>query len=116
MYDGPERRKHKRVRQDYTVGLQVKPCNHNAWTMVTMRDMSVGGVLFLAKNSLDKDTFLDLEIYCDFYREPIRATGKVIRVQPGKGDTEFRIAVLFTDIKEDAMEKIAYVVETLRGH
>ena len=98
-YQGPERRRYKRIKKQYTVsfsesGQDAKPL----WDMVVVRNISAGGVLFNFDRKIEKGSMLNFKINMAYGKKPIQCQGEVIRVKDLGGGATYEIAVNYTDI------------------
>ncbi len=111
MYEGAEKRKHKRIEKPYMVRFQIKQyegleISTAEWDMVALKDLSTGGVLFNYNKNLGIGTVLDVKIGFSTSTPPLECAGIVIRVKEQQYTSIFGIAVAFTEIGAQEKEMI----------
>lgn len=116
MYNGQERRKHKRIEKPYKSTFRVINFKNPdmppaGLDIVDLKDISAGGVSFNYSENLGIDSFLDLKIYMPASTRPLHCIGKVIRVEQLQPDSKFRIATEFAEISEQEKEMINKAAE-----
>jgi len=76
------------------------------WDMVTVTNLSAGGISFYTRNNFEIDTVLDLKI--DFSLSPpdIKCVGKVLRTKRHLDTSIIAIAIEFTEIDEQIKKVI----------
>ena len=103
------KRKYLRIKEPYFTMLHVK-LNENMtpkdWDMVTVTNLSAGGISFYTRNNFEIDTVLDLKI--DFSLSPpdIKCVGKVLRTKRHLDTSIIAIAIEFTEIDEQIKKVI----------
>ena len=98
-YRGPERRRYKRIKKQYTVsfsksGQGAKP----SWDMVVVRNISAGGVLFNFDRKIEEGSKLNFKFSMAYGKKPIQCQGEVIRVKDLGDGSMYEIAVNYIDI------------------
>ena len=111
MYNGPERRKFKRIVKLLMARIRVKqhegPETVSAgWDSVTLHNLSAGGTFFVYKEDLGIGTLLELEIDVSKSTPPINCVGKTIRSDTLQPASTFCITTRFTDIREQGKQLI----------
>ena len=113
IYKGPERRKYKRIKGHFIAKFQIKPRKSGdvpsggGWVMVTLENLSAGGILFNYDKKIKVGTIVSLSITFPLLATPINCLGKIIRIEELAYSPVFHIAAIF--IKIDKREK-----ETIR--
>ncbi len=104
MDTSTEKRKHKRIRQNFIIKVKPRSCNEEAspspWESVNAQDIGGGGILFYYHRNLPLGTFLDFEICFIPYKSKINCIGRIIRVDKPPASVITRIAAQFTEINE----------------
>ncbi len=116
MYNGQERRKHKRIEKPYMARFKIEQyegleMSSTKWDMVALKDLSVGGALFYYNKNLGIDSLLNLKIDVSTATPTISCVGKVTRIEQSQPHSMFRIAAEFTDIEEKEKEIINTTVK-----
>lgn len=121
-YEGPERRRYRRINRKLVIRLQVYPekkvMPKGGHDIVSVNNISAGGILFSYGKELDKGKFVDLQINFPELNEPVRCLGKVVRVEP-PGESKaggqmplYYIAVRFIQTRDKSEEDmISGVIE-----
>lgn len=117
-----ERRKHARVRKRYTASFRL--CGDaeselaRKWDIVTIRDVSVGGISFNYHEKLPMGTRLEFNIALPSSPDPVNCTGEVCRVdEPGpdrrgiRRTTIYGIAACFDDVPDPTKQALLKLVE-----
>lgn len=85
------------------------------WEMVSVKNLSAGGLLFYYNRNLGFDSLLDLKIDIFHVIPTIHCVGKVVRVEEAQPHSLFRIAASFTELSSEQKELInKTVVENLK--
>jgi hypothetical protein len=124
-----EKMKHKKIVTPYIARFRVKQYEDQEmsspdWSIVAVKNLSAGGMLFKHNKNLGQGSLLDLRI--DFFKSipTINCVGKVTRIEEfqsllmQKGQSlnfMFRIAAKFTEIDEQEKELINTTVEKILG-
>ena len=111
MYDPSEKREFKRIEKPFMARFRVKQykgleMSSFYWDMVSVKNVSAGGMLFYYNRNLGFDSLLDLKINISHTTPTINCVGKVIRVEEPEPHSLFRIATSFTDIGKQEREII----------
>ena len=86
----------------------------SGWTMVTVDNISAGGVLLLAPKKIDAGTALEMEIFSDWYENPLQCLGHIKRVSTDK-ELLYRVAVEFSGLDEDIERKVNDAISDLES-
>ncbi len=124
-----EKMKHKKIVTPYIARFRVKQYEDQEmsspdWSIVAVKNLSAGGMLFKHNKNLGQGSLLDLRI--DFFKSipTVNCVGKVTRIEEfqsllmQKGQSlnfMFRIAAKFTEIDEQEKELINTTVEKILG-
>jgi len=73
----------------------------DSWNMVTIKNLSAGGALFLFNQQLPAQTPVELKINFPLSKTGIVCSGQVVRVDPSPTPNLFGIAVRFIAIAEE---------------
>ncbi len=114
MYNDLGRRKYKRIEKPYIARFRkivTQRIISAEWDVVTVKNLSAGGMLFNYKKNLGIDTRLDLKINISKSTPLINCIGKVIRIDEHMNSSMFGIAMEFTEIEEQEKEMINTTVE-----
>ncbi len=116
MYNDLERRKYKRIEKPYmvrfrTIPLVAKKMVSTGWDMVSVKNLSAGGMLFDYKKNLELDSLLDFKIYISRSTPTINCVGKIIRIAESIPPSIFGIATEFAEIEEHEKEMISKAIE-----
>jgi hypothetical protein len=111
MFNGKEKREHKRIEKQYTARLKIRSdeaqeMESDDWDSVTLHNLSVGGTFFTYKKDLGIGTLLDLNIDVPEAILTINCVGKVIRIDKPKSTSMYSIAIKLIDIGEQEKEAI----------
>ena len=112
MYDGPERRKHKRVKKPYMVRFKKHDDAAGKWDMVAVLNIGAGGMLFYYNQDLGADSILDIKINVSSDSPDIECAGKVLRVEEMPLGM-YLVAVNFVDIDETSQETVQKTLDEL---
>ena len=109
IFKGPERRKYKRIKVHFIAKFRIKPRKSGdmpsggGWVMVTLENLSAGGILFNYDKKIKVGTVVSLSITFPTLATPINCLGKIIRIEELAYSSVFHIAAIF--IKIDKREK-----------
>ena len=100
-YQGPERRKFKRLRKPLSLRLQAKAGGAFAeWDIIFIKDISRLGLSFSYDKPLKKDTLLNLKINLGLEYGTVQCVGKVSRVNELGAAKKQEVGVVFAEISE----------------
>jgi len=116
-YQGVERRKHRRIKKNFIASFRFEDTasggESSMWNMVTLLNLSAGGALFNFTELIPQGSALNMKINFPAFPDPLKCTGTVLRVEEPSHSLISRIAVRFTDIKDDAMGVINRTADEL---
>ena len=111
----PERRKYRRIRRRFL--LSFKPIAdevwkeaYGSWDMRFMDNIGAGGLLFYSEDRLPIGALLELKLKLPISNNPIKCTGKVVRIETTPPSKIYRIAVVFVELvnqHKEGIEKLA---------
>ena len=112
---GLEKRKHRRIYRTilarfraYPKGLKNKPSH---WDIVSLNDLSAGGLLFSYDKKIIIGTYLNFLIPFPGSQEPISCLAKVLRLK--SKELLYGVAATFTDINDENRDRINKNAEDL---
>jgi len=95
-----DRRRHKRINRNFMARVQVRQNKLLPdWDIVTLQNLSPGGMLFSYDKSVVPGMFLDFKISFPAAEGSIDGTGEILRTQL-RGNALRDVAVYFTEMKE----------------
>ena len=105
MYNGVERRKYQRIEKPLIIKFRVNPenyrrANYFEWDMVSVNDLSDGGLFFNSSYNIHDGTLLDFMFGFPKSSTPVKCTGIVTRVKKQPHTSIFGIAAAFMEIEE----------------
>lgn len=109
---GIDRRKFARLSAHHllryrVIGLEYKVLGNDAESILTYaKNISAGGILFYAKQSIPVDTMIELSIIFPFYEQPIKAVATVRRFRELQKTGGFDVGAEFVNIEDNAREFI----------
>ncbi|MDR4496491.1 MAG: PilZ domain-containing protein [Candidatus Scalindua sp.] len=111
MNDPSEKREFKRIEKPFMARFRVKQykgleMSSFYWDMVSVKNVSAGGMLFYYNRNLGFESLLELKINISHTTPTINCLGKVIRIEEPEPHSLFRIATSFTDIGKKEKEII----------
>ena len=100
-----ERREYKRIEKPYIARLRIKQYQglgkpSAEWDMVTVKDLSAGGMQFNYNKNLGIGSLLDFKIDISKSTPTINCVGKILRSDKLQSTSMFCIAITFIDIGE----------------
>ncbi len=118
MYSDLERKKYKRIEKPYrarfkTRSDEAQEMESDVWDSVILRNLSVGGTLFIYKKDLGIGTLLDLKIDVSKSKPTINCVGKIIRINKTQHTSMFYITVFFIDIGKQEKKLINKAIEEI---
>ncbi|KKK58508.1 hypothetical protein LCGC14_3043730 [marine sediment metagenome] len=118
MYRYREKREHKRIEKPYMARLRIKQYKglgkpSAEWDMVTVKDLSAGGMRFNYNKNLGLGSLLDFKIDISKSTSTINCAGKVTRIEHPHPLSMFRIATEFAEIEEHKKEMINATLERI---
>ncbi len=118
MSNDQERRVYKRIEKPYIARLRIKQYKglgkpSAEWDMVTVKDLSAGGMRFNYNKNLGIGSLLDFKIDISKSTPTINCVGKVTRIDHSHLHSMLRIATEFTEIDEQEKEVINTTVEEI---
>jgi hypothetical protein len=81
------------------------------WEMVSVKNVSAGGLLFYYNRNLGSDSLLDLKIDISHTTPTINCVGKVVRIEEPQPHSLFRIAASFSELSKEEKELINKTIE-----
>ncbi|GJQ60730.1 MAG: PilZ domain-containing protein [Candidatus Scalindua sp. AMX11] len=81
------------------------------WEMVSVKNVSAGGLLFYYNRNLGSDSLLDLKIDISYTTPTISCVGKVVRIEEPQPHSLFRIAASFSELSKEEKELINKTIE-----
>jgi hypothetical protein len=116
MHNIAEKREYKRIEKSIRALFRVKQYKGQEmsafyWEMVSVKNVSAGGLLFYYNRNLGFDSLLDLKIDLSHTTPTINCVGKVVRVEEPQPHSLFRIAASFTELSKEEKELINKTVE-----
>src|SRR4030042_669443 len=121
-YGGVEKREHERISQPFIIIFRIHQKEgskeEHAWNMVTIRNLSIGGMCFNYLEKFALGTALEFNITLPSSLGAIRCLGEVQRIDEdlnyvidGKEIPIYGIGVQFTDIEDDKKEALAKIIK-----
>ena len=115
MWDGINRRKFPRANYKCLIGIKKRL---TAKTISThTENIGAGGICVLIKEDLGLFQGVDVELFLDETRPPIKCGGTVVWVvkksSSKKGGTLYDTGIEFIDIRPEDREKISEIVEDI---
>ena len=116
MYNGMEKRKNKRIKQQFMVKFKEdsvgkEGSSDGGWEMVTTRNLSGGGVLLNYNSALKPGSVLEMQINFSLLKDAINCKGEVLRSDKDENTPVVRMATMFTKIDERMVELIDRAAE-----
>ncbi|MFH1791094.1 MAG: PilZ domain-containing protein [Candidatus Omnitrophota bacterium] len=114
---GRDRREFRRIRRNFIVRFRMHAPGaggkrgKGAWSMAILGDLSVGGAMFKYSRKIDVGSHVDFQIKSPVARPPITCVGKVIRVEDDPFAPIFRVALIFSRMRDSEKEKIDRFVQ-----
>lgn len=115
MWDGINRRKFPRANYKCLISIKRRL---TAKTISTQTEnIGAGGICVLLKEDLGLFQGVDVELFLDDSKHPIKSGGTVVWVvkksSPKKGGTLYDTGIEFIDIRPEDREKISEIVEEI---
>ncbi len=104
-------RRHKRVRLVYLVRYQVS--GKGEPRIANIRDISAGGLRFMASEKVPEASVLDLSVYLPPLGRAVEATAQVLRVRRAKKGLLYYVAVRFLELNHADCEAINEFAEDI---
>jgi hypothetical protein len=108
-YAGPERRKYRRLKISLMVKMHTSSFEKGdqavKYDIVTLRNLSAGGLLFNFDKVVEVGTYLEFTIHFPEVERPVHCRGEVVRIEKAKQSpllVLYHIAVHF--VEEDKIE------------
>ncbi len=116
MFNVIEKRKYKRIEKPYIVRLRIKRYKglgkpSAEWDMVTVKDLSAGGMRFNYNKNLGLGSLLYFKIDVSKSTPTINCVGKVTRAEQFQSTSMFCTAIKFINIRKKEKETINTAVE-----
>ena len=113
MYSGVEKRRHKRIKQQFMVKFREKTSDNedSGWDMVTTRNLSAGGVLLNHNKGLKQGSLLEMQVNFPLSEDPINCVGKVLRFKDVPLSPIVEMAAMFTEIDDKIVRLIDRAAE-----
>jgi hypothetical protein len=116
------RRKHARVKRRFTASFRL--CGDDTsgisrkWDIVTIRDISIGGISFNYHEKIPMGTALEFNIALPLSPDPVNCIGEVCRVDEPPPDRHairrtpiYGIAACFNDVPEETRDALQMLAE-----
>ena len=116
MYTGSEKRRYKRIKQQFIVKMREK-CDYGenlsdpGWSMITTKNLGAGGVLLNHNRKPEIGSLMEFRINFPRIAKPINCIGKVNRIEEDPHSPIIRFATVFTEITEAAQKSINSMAE-----
>jgi len=108
-YAGPDRRKYRRLKTSLMVKMHTSSFERGdqsvKYDIVTLRNLSAGGLLFNYDKVVEVGTYLEFTIHFPEVEHPVHCKGEVVRIEKAKQSPPlilYHIAVHF--VEEDRIE------------
>jgi len=115
MWDGINRRKFPRASYKCLISIKKRLTSRTISTQT--ENIGAGGICVLLKEDMGLFQGVDIELFMDEKRHPIKSGGTVVWVvkksSPKKGATVYDTGVEFIDIRPEDREKISEAVEEI---
>jgi len=115
MWDGINRRKFPRA--SYKCLITIKKRLNSKTISTDTENIGAGGICVIIKDDLGLFQGVDLELYLDDSRPPIKGGGTVVwvvkKTTPKKGAYVYDTGIEFIDIRPEDRERISEVVEEI---
>jgi c-di-GMP-binding flagellar brake protein YcgR len=108
-----EHRKFIRLQAPIGVSYRRVAGKRDRQTDSYLRDLSGGGIRFVAKDALRQGDLVELEIGIPHLAQPVKAVGDVIWYRAGKGSTPAEAGVRFRDVSAADLKSIMEYVYTI---
>lgn len=110
------KRRYGRIKRHFVVRLRIRPGQTQAesltsWNIVTVRDLSAGGILFNYDKEIEIGTLIDLKINFPLLITPIDCVAKVVRIEKPSLRAIVHIAAVFVDIGKKEKELVEKAAE-----
>ncbi|MCP5005964.1 MAG: PilZ domain-containing protein [Planctomycetes bacterium] len=111
-----DKREYKRLEKQIMVQFRVKQHKGQEtsalyWEMVSVKNVSAGGLLFYYNRNLGFDSILDLKIDISHTAPTINCAGRVVRIEETHSHAPLRIAASFTGLGLEEKNLINRTVE-----
>lgn len=106
-----ERRKHERVKRKFVVSYRAVNEPPGAPDISQIKDISLGGMRFIASRNYAPDTILLVELQTPFIREKLSLKAKVLESKEVMADLIYDTRLMFLDLDEDARHYLARTIE-----
>ncbi|MFH1778994.1 MAG: PilZ domain-containing protein [Candidatus Omnitrophota bacterium] len=114
MYEkpaNPERRRYPRVSSAMPVQYRGIRQTSDATVGTVMRDISTGGIRFIANEFISVFTRLVVEISIPLTSKPVRAISKVVWIRKRPSGEQYELGMQFIDMTEEDRGNISNFVE-----
>jgi hypothetical protein len=104
-----EKRRYKRIDGKFVARFHVRPHQPDSekkWDIVTLRNLSGGGILFNYDGRLPEERTIDLKVNVPGIAEPLICEARIIRVDPQVDYGITPIAAVFTRISSRDRERL----------
>ncbi len=109
-YNGPERRKHPRIKGTFVVGYRILEDVDNADLSQT-KNISEGGMLLTTNRSFPAGTLLSLYLRLPFVEEKLELTGRVLESKEVVKDLIYETRLCFLETPQEVLRRIKETVE-----
>lgn len=102
-----EKRRHERINGKFVAHFHVRPhqpAGEKKWDIVTLRNLSAGGILFNYDGRLPEERSIDLKINVPGISDPLICEARIIRIEPPVDYGITPIAAVFTRISPEDRE------------
>ena len=110
-----ERRKAPRVESQLLVKFKAAGDPQAKWQMTPLKDMSSGGVRFIAEAPCELGALLELQLLLPTLAAPLRLTGRVVWVRPASVPQLMEYGVELTDLSPTQRADIEQLVALYRN-
>ena len=108
MHKGFEKRRYARINKPFIARFKEKDVP--GWDIVTLQNLGVGGTIFNYNRKFELGSLIDFKIDFPSGENPVKCTGRVIRVEEPYFPPIFGVATDFTDIDRRTIDLISRTV------
>ena len=112
-----ERRRYRRIRRPFIAHLRVRPYNTSKtpaeYEVVSLRDISAAGLLFVYNRELEINTVIEFSIKLPTLPAPLYCAGRVVRIDMRRREPLYHIAVSFIESTDEEREILDKAIKEL---
>jgi c-di-GMP-binding flagellar brake protein YcgR len=108
----PERRRFERLKRKFMVTYHRLDEPHTSFDISQIKNISLGGMCFVASHGYEPGTKLAIELQTPFIRDKLSLSAEVLESKEVAKNLIYETRVRFPELKEDTKHYLSKIIET----